>query len=298
MGLSTGRLLKNANMGSRIIIEGKLLIKMQKILLEAVKEFARVCDKYGFYYSLCGGSALGAVRHQGFIPWDDDIDVFMVRKDYNEFLKIFEKELGEKYYLRSMETTPENGYPLCQIMVKGTLFRNPANPECKDGGVFIDICILENAPNNIIVRTIHGMGSQFFGFALSCSRFYRNKETLLETYKDADVLVINAIKRKAIIGRFFSFFSLEAWATHYWKWNALCKNDNSKYVVCPTGVKHYFKEVFPREIYCVTKKMKFEDTELEVIENYDWALTRLYGDYMKIPPKENREKHSVLAISI
>ncbi len=290
--------MKNANSEERIIIEGELLKRMQNLLLSTVKDFAAVCEKYSFYYSLCGGSALGAVRHQGFIPWDDDIDVFMVRKDYNKFLHIFEKEMGDKYYIRSMETTPEIGMPICQIMVKGTIFRTPANPECKDGGAYIDLCLLENAPNNKIVRTLHGIGSLFYGFALSCARFDRNRDMLLDLYKDADKEVIDAIKKKAKIGKLFRFHSLKTWATHYWKWNALCKNNNSKYVVCPTGIKHYFKEIFPRDIYCVTKKMKFEDTELQVIKNYDWALNRLYGDYMKIPPEDKREKHSVLEVKL
>ena len=76
----------------------------------------------------------------------------------------------------------------------------------------------------------------------------------------------------------------------------MCKNENSKDVVCPTGIKHYFKEIFPRDIYCTTQKIKFEDTELKVIKNYDWALKRLYGDYMKLPPEEKREKHFALEL--
>ncbi len=78
----------------------------------------------------------------------------------------------------------------------------------------------------------------------------------------------------------------------------MCKNEDSEYVVCPTGIKHYFKEIFPRKIYCTTEKLQFEDTYLSVIKDYDWALKRLYGDYMSLPPEEKREHHFVLEIRL
>lgn len=76
------------------------------------------------------------------------------------------------------------------------------------------------------------------------------------------------------------------------------KNEKSKYVVCPTGIKHYFKEVFPREKYCNTTKIMFEGNEFNIIESYDWALRRLYGNYMQIPPKEKQETHFVIEIKL
>ena len=128
---------------------------LQRTLLEILQDFADICKKYGFYYSICGGTALGAVRHGGFIPWDDDIDVFMLRKDYEKFLEIFKTEISEKYYLKSMETTPEIGMPITQLMKRGTIFRTTNSLPEDDSGVYIDICILDNAPDNIILRTIH-----------------------------------------------------------------------------------------------------------------------------------------------
>lgn len=298
MGLATYSVLKNAKTQNRIEISGKLLIKLQHALLDMLKDFSYVCDKYDFYYSLCGGSALGAVRHHGFIPWDDDIDVFMLRCDYEKFLEVFDKELGEKYFLQSPETTPELGMPITQLMKKGTIFRTPTSPNCDKCGIYIDICILENAPNNRLLREIHGIGSLVFGFCLSCARFSKNREYLLKIYSDSDASVISTIKKKAAIGKIFGFCSLSMWSKYAKWWNSICKNNKSKYVVCPTGIKHYFKEIFPRDIYCVTNKMVFEDTELKVISNYDWALTKLYGNYMTLPPEEKREKHFVLEIKI
>ena len=298
MGLSTYHLLKNSKSKNRLEITDEQLKKIQSVLLQILKDFSAVCDKYGFYYSLCGGSALGAVRHNGFIPWDDDIDVFMKRSDYNNFIKIFNKELGEKYYFHSLETTPELGMPVSQVIAKGTILRSYNNPDCKESGVCIDIFVLENAPNNFLLRGVHGFGSLAFGFILSCSRMYHNKKILLEIFEDSGEEVLDAIKKKARIGGLFRFHSLSTWSKRFARWNSLCKNEKSLYVVCPTGIKHYFKEIFPRKRYCVTTKLKFEDTELRVIKDYDWALRRLYGDYMKIPPIEKREKHFALELKV
>ena len=298
MKLSTYNILKNAESINKIEISGELLKKLQKTLLMILKDFSAVCDKYNFYYSLCGRTAPRAVRHHGFIPWDDDADVFMIRSDYEKFLSVFEGELGQKYYLHAPEITPELGMPITQLMLKGTILRSHTNPDCKNSGICIDIFILENAPDNKVLRNIHGLGSLVYGFCLSCARFNQNKKSLLEIYRDSHKEVLKAIKRKAAIGKLLGFYSVSTWSYKFSWWNSLCKNEQSKYIVCPTGIKHYFKEIFPRNIYCVTQEIKFEDTEFKVIKNYDWALRRLYGSYMTLPPVEKRERHFVLEIKI
>ena len=298
MVLSTNRLFKKVDTANQIEIKGDLLHKLQGTLLEMLKDFASVCEKYNLYYSLCGGTALGAVRHQGFIPWDDDIDVFMHRKDLKKLYEVFDKELGNKYHLHSMELTPELGIPIIRMLKKGTVYVVDDTLDCPERGVFIDICLLENAPNNVIIRMIHGLGSMYFGLCVSCSRFYRKKEIYRKQFETADVKIKKTIEKKIMIGRLLSWRSLDKWTRKYDCWNSLCKNNQSHDVVCPTGTKHYFGEIFPRNIYMKTKPMKFEDAEFQVIEQYDWALSRLYGDYMRIPPEDKRESHFVLDIQL
>lgn len=298
MGLSTYNILKNAKTRNRIEIKDDLLKQLQNSLLEILLDFANVCEKYGYYYSLCGGTALGAVRHKGFIPWDDDIDVFMLRKDYQDFLKKFDKELSSKYYIHSMETTPYMGMPITQLVKKGTILKTNTSFYTDECGIYIDICILDNAPNNVFVRYVHGFISTILGFCLSCARFDKNKEKMLKIYYDAGDDVISVIKRKSKIGKLLRFLSLSKWAQIYSKWNSKYKNNNSKYVVCATGIKHYFGEIFLRDEYCTTKYIEFENHQFKIIKNVDKALNRLYGNYMQLPPENKREHHFVLEIKL
>ena len=295
MGLATNRLFKKIDTSNQIEVKGELLKKLQETLLDMLKDFASLCEKYGFYYSLCGGTALGAVRHHGFIPWDDDIDVFMHRKDLEKFYDVFDKELGDKYNLHSMERTPELGIPIIRMLKKGTVYVVDDTLDCPERGVFIDICLLENAPDNKVLRTIHGLGSMYYGLCVSCSRFYRKRQIYRKQFENADENIKKTIEKKILIGKLLSWRSLSKWTLKYDKWNSKYRNNNnSLYVVCPAGTKHYFGEIFPRSIYMKTKPLQFEDARFQVIENYDWALKRLYGDYMQIPPENKRESHFVL----
>ena len=92
MNLSTSKLFKEQKYKNGIEITEDKLKKLKKILLEMLIDFDVVCEKNNLYYTLCGGTALGAVRHNGFIPWDDDVDIFMTRESYNKFLTIYEKK--------------------------------------------------------------------------------------------------------------------------------------------------------------------------------------------------------------
>lgn len=298
MILSTNNLFKKVKTLGRVEITGDLLLQLQGVLLEMLSDFSAVCEKYGFYYSLCGGTALGAVRHRGFIPWDDDVDVFMHRKDLDEFYKVYEKELADKYDLHSCEVTPELGIPIIRLLKKGTTLVLHDTLDSKEKGVFIDICLLENAPDNRILRTLHGIGSLYYGFCVSCVRFYYKRDLYRKQFVDADEYVKSEIEKKIKIGRLFSWRTLDKWTLKYSKWNALCKNNESEYVVCPTGMKHYFGELFPRNIYMKTTPVLFENKTFQIIKEYDWALTRLYGDYMQIPPEDKRESHFVIDIKL
>ena len=298
MDLSTFKLFKEQKYKNGIEITGDKLKKLKKILLEMLIDIDDVCAKNNLYYTLCGGTALGAVRHNGFIPWDDDVDIFMTRESYNKFLKIYYNELKDKYTLHSPETTPELGMPLAQLSLNGTIYKTHLAPERKNPGIFIDIFIIENTPDNILLRYLHGFVSLFLGLGLSCSRFYKDKEFYLNSFSNADKTTVKAIKDKIMIGRIFTLFlSTKKWTKMTNHWNSICTNNKSLYVSVPSGRKHYFGELYLREKMRNRKKVLFENIELPVMQDYDYYFTKLYGsDYMTPPPEKDREVHCVFEL--
>lgn len=298
MNLSTFSLLKN-HKGS-VVIDAELTKKIQKILLSIIIDFDHCCRENNINYSLCGGSALGAVRHKGFIPWDDDIDVFMPRADYNKFLKIYKSFFGDKYTLHAPETTPELGMPIAQLSLNGTVYKTQLAPSRENPGIYIDIFVLENIPDNIALRYIHGVGSLFFGLALSCARYNTDQNILLEFYSNADKAVLNTLKVKIKLGYLFKMIlSLSTWCELNNWWNGLYQNSETSYVSCPSDTKHYFGEIFEKSIVCNIHDTIFENRPLKLMDFYDDYLKQAYGsDYMIPPPMDKREVHSIIELKL
>ena len=124
------------------------LDKLHKVELSILDDFVKVCEKNDLTYFLIGGSLLGAVRHKGFIPWDDDIDIGMPRKDYDKFIEIGQKELGDKYYVDCFERNKDFYLPFVKIKLNGTVFdEEVAKCYPHHKGIFIDIFAFENVKN-------------------------------------------------------------------------------------------------------------------------------------------------------
>ena len=293
MGLSTVSAFKSMNNKNKNLkrLSDKQLKQLQKTILEIAVDINYVCQKYNLNYNLGGGSALGAVRHHGFIPWDDDFDINMPRKAYLRFCEDFIKEFGDKYWLHTPEKTNNYGLGFARVRKKGTIYRAREDMENEEAGVYIDIFIIENTYNFAPLRYLHGFLSYIFGFLLSCRNFYKNKNFYLDMVKN-DKELSKTFKFKINIGRLLSFISLDA-MTHSWNnVNAMCKNNNSKYVTVPSGRNHFFKEIYERSKFCETILFDFEKKlKLPVAKDYDGYLTNMYGDYMKLPKKEDIETH-------
>ena len=171
-----------------IIIDEKLRRELQYTILSVYNDIKEVCDKYGLSLFLCGGSALGAVRHQGFIPWDDDMDVSMTRDDYQKFEQIFEKELSNRYILMAPGYKNGSRSRFPKILKKGTLFReigiNAPDEEC---GIFLDIFILDNVPDNKFWKTLKGYTCNALEFIAGQVLWNEeNANEVLNVYKKAD----------------------------------------------------------------------------------------------------------------
>lgn len=263
---------------------------LQQCFLEMLKDIIRVCEENNICYMAAGGTALGSIRHKGFIPWDDDVDIIMPREDLNRFVSIFSQTLGDRYEM----TSPNSPYPLESMITavykKNTLkttFSAYGTPFPK--GIHIDFFPIESIPENKLVRTFKGitaMGLQFIAVSSLMYRFNskEKKAFLCQTTPGK----INYWLRETV-GFLFSFRSYEKWGNLFDRF-VRGKKDTGIWTV-PTDFRHYFGHAMPKDVYFPPIKGQFEDITINLPHNPDEYLKNQYGDYMKIPPVEEREKH-------
>ena len=252
-------LLKTVEYSKEVcVVSDELLHRIQGDLLEMMKDFAVVLKKHNIEWTLSGGSILGAIRHHGFIPWDDDIDLFMKRKEYEKFRKVFKEELGDKYDLYE-PGDKDYIYNMPQIHKKGTELISIQSPEVTKGGLFVDIFILENTYNNDFRRKIHGLKSTMLLFIDSSLRMKACKSNILK-YTDNNEQIRKEINKRANFAFLFSCNSLEKWLKITDNYFSKVKEDTD-YLVCPSGAKHFFGEIYPRSMFEGTREEKF-DTEM------------------------------------
>jgi len=266
--------------------------KVQDVTRQILFDVADLCDKLNIPILLGGGTALGAIRHQGFIPWDDDVDINVERRYIKTLLDAIESELGDKYKVMAPDRTEDYIYTFCQVQKRGTTFRESLAQRDGECGIKIDIWILENTYDNPVLRFFHGISCDFNSLLLSCIRIHDRKEEYLKL-AEGNSQAISSIKLKSFIGAPFApFLRHRIRATQ--KCFARCRNDNSLYVTFPSGRKHFFGELYSRSEYCKPEEVIFEGRKFNVPSGYDAYFKALYGeDYMTPPPPEKREAHVI-----
>lgn len=271
-------------------ISDEELKTLQRMLTKIISDIATVCKKHHIDWMMTYGSLLGTVRHHGFIPWDDDLDIFMTRAEFEKFKKIFHQELGQKYELK-IPGDKNYLYHFPRIYQKNTLVRSIQSTKDSPCGLSVDIFLLENISNSKLARIPHGLLSLFYTFASSVARTNACRENLLKYGSDSDELVKN-VKFRVLLSLPFRYRSVESWMKVTDACYAKCKDNQSEYVVIPVGRKRFFKEIYKRSHF-TTIPMQFENIEVLVPKDYQYFLTLIYGsNYMQLPPKEKREKHS------
>ena len=268
--------------------------KLHDVLLSMYKDINNVCRQHGIHLIAAGGTALGAIRHHGFIPWDDDMDLFMIRRDFERLKSVFESELGDRYYLLAPGTKQGANCSLPRIIKKGTTFLGMIDESSPyPHGIYIDINIIEYAPENVLKFKLKSIGADVLRF-ISYSVYwnqYRSKslKAYMQESKGAGYYKI-----RMALGKFCSFRSAESWFALFDKY---VQGKKTRVVTVPSGTKKYSGERLDIKVVVPLKKVSFEDTEIFVFNDYDWYLSNLYGNYMKIPRAEKREHHMCLKLS-
>lgn len=296
--LETTDLFKSARGSGLVVIEGDDAKRLQQVLLEGMRDILEVCEENEIDIFLGGGTCLGAVRHKGFIPWDDDIDLNITREGYERFKPLFAEKYGDKYWVLDAESTQDFAVICPQVRRKGTVVRS-RDDFYEDGcGACIDLCIIESVPDNRVLRCIQGVVSLALGLLASCRRFSQHKEDYLHLVAD-NPEAVDTVKLKSRIGDLL-FFTTYGGLNRVWdKWNSLSRNTESRYVSIPGGRKHYFGEMCLRDVFFPTSRGVFEGLGVPLPRDFDAYMRALYGDdYMQLPPESEREHHAVVEFDI
>ncbi|MBQ9902143.1 MAG: LicD family protein [Clostridia bacterium] len=291
---STVDQFKQVNTAGAVALSGDQLRKYQRYLLGIAEDIISVCEEEGVTYHLTGGSALGAVRHGGFIPWDDDMDIDILGSDFDRFEKAFLARFSDKYWLHTYRKK-NYGILVNRVRLKNSVFRAREDSDNDECGFFVDIIRIENTYDNPILRFMHGMDCMGMGFLLSCRNYYFKRKSVLALAARNKRLAA-VLRVKIFIGMLISFRSLDRWAEKTQRCYSRCKNNHSKYVSVPAGRRHFFGELYRRTDFVESDKASFEEHMWNVPRNYDLYLTNMYGDYMTVPDPNAREEHVVLEI--
>lgn len=256
------------------------------VLLDLLKQFDRVCAEQGLCYYAHGGTLLGAIRHRGFIPWDDDIDLFMPRKDFDAFSNIASAHFSSPYYFQSYLTDPE--YFRTQIRIRNSdttcIATTDIGMRCNQG-VFISIFPLDAMPEDPAAREAQCKKVVFYRKILERFVYTRQRSP--------------SLKNAAARGFAKVVCTLFGKQRIYRRLHRACgkyADKNTRYVgmVSPRFSKQE-KLLFEREDYAETLRVDFEDMKIPVPAGYDRVLTTQYGDYMK-PVKDPKrwQPHSFI----
>ena len=265
----------------------EILERLHGVQLQILGDLDRVCRKYGIKYFALYGTAIGAVRHGGFIPWDDDIDVGMLREDYDKFIDIFNKELDGYYELITPYKDSDYTCTVTHLQKKGTKFVSQFYRRAKYNlGIFIDIFPLDKVAPNITGRRKQAFITTFLGRLLFlCGTPYPN-------------IPINGMKGKlAAAICFLTHYVLKIFrisgTTVYKRFDRASRKYNkcnSKFV---TSFEYSgsIKDMVPISELFPLREVPFETGTVYLPANNDKFLKRIYGDYMKIPPKCKQINH-------
>lgn len=274
--------------------------EMKKMLIEMYKSVASLCAANGLTLMLCGGSCLGAIRHQGFIPWDDDLDMCMPRRDY-ECLKelLLQGGLGDEYeYIFPMK----NHDALCMFMKiykKGTRCVEAGN-EYTDfpKGLSLDIFPLEGVSVNGLIRKWTGMCANML--RLCANMVYEATYPVSDASRQ--LMTMGGIggfmvKSRRVLGKILSIIRHRHWVN--WYESLVSDPKVETFLSIPTGRKLYEGETLPAEVFLPTRKAMFEGVEVNVPGQPDLYLANLYGaNYMQLPPVEKRERHFIVEFDL
>ena len=263
------------------------LQQLQAVELNIFKEVVRICDKYRLTYFMSAGTFLGAVRHHGFIPWDDDMDMRMPRPDYEKLLAVFPHELQAPYVARHFQFDQNVHRYFCRVENTRVHLHRNHTVNGQDSNAWIDIFPLDGMPEN----RVHF-------FFRKVRLLYRKMWMQLSVFDE----IVDVKKKRVWYERIIVFLAMHTPIRRLLSWESMWKKLDKALKAYPLEKSKYymnfmsaykFRDIIPKTVYGKGAEYPFEDALFAGPEDYDAFLKTLYGDYMKLPPEGKRRKHGL-----
>lgn len=252
-------------------MNNSLLKKLQATELEILKVFDKFCTDNDIRYSLYAGTALGAVRHSGFIPWDDDVDVAMTRGEYNRFIEKIRMNPVKGYTMDSPELNPSCAISHAKLMKDSTVLIS-SDWECEDTenhGIWIDIFPLDKITDKT-KRRIYRIGRKII-FLTRAYGGNKNDGRIKSLIRSVARCIPRPIARKKLAGYLHELALNDQETQTDYQWTVL-------------AAENTFRYAFESEMMNAMRRTEFEGQRFLITDRYDSMLRRLYGDYMTLPP--------------
>lgn len=254
----------------------------QQVEWEILKEFRRVCEELGLRYYLTAGTLLGAIRHRGFIPWDDDIDVAMPREDYDRFAREGAAKLAETYCYQSHMTEPNFPYYFAKIRKQGTFFEEPILRSVRmEQGIYIDIFPLDKCPENAWIARCFFRWIAFLNNVILGKVSKEFRCGYRKWYAKGAWKLLQRLPAKQIFGSRELVRDIAGWCS-----SGIC--------LCTVGGRHGFpREAYQADWFSESVLVEFEGENFPAPKDWDKLLRNMYGDYMVLPNEADRQGHFI-----
>lgn len=268
---------------------------LQDKLYEGLKQIHEICVENNIQYMLSGGSCLGAVRHNDFIPWDDDVDVMMYPEEWEKLEKVINEKHTDKFTLYSFKH-PKTLRKMVKIYINNTRVVGLANKNWpNEKSLWIDVFLFENCPKNKVARKFRALVHDVLYSLLNYKLLYKHPSDVIESKLNENKEMRRWYKRRRLIGFFSNIFP----KNFYMNWiKKLQRYKKETGLICIPSAKKYCSEIFEKDFFKEVVPCKFRDIEMYIPKNYDAYMRNIYGDYMQIPPENKRERHLGIELNL